>query len=81
MEEYFSITDSDRSVSNGPLPNPRLVSTMVHRDESHDTDQFTMFVMQVGANYYSNTLYNFCCSGGSLWTTISPPPRKQGNDR
>ena len=35
-------------MSNGPLPNPRLVSTMVHRDESHDTDQFTMFVMQVG---------------------------------
>ena len=31
--------------------------------------------------YYVNTLYNFCCSGGSLWTTISPPPRKQGNDR
>jgi len=37
-----------RSVSNGPLPNPRIISTMVHRDESHDTDQFTMFVMQWG---------------------------------
>ena len=35
-------------MSNGPLPNPRLISTMVHKDESHDTEQFTMFVMQWG---------------------------------
>ena len=42
------IEEFRRSVSNGPLPNPRLISTMVHRDESHDTEQFTMFVMQWG---------------------------------
>ena len=42
------IEEMRRSVSNGPLPNPRLISTMVHKDESHDTDQFTMMVMQWG---------------------------------
>ena len=37
-----------RSRANGPLPNPRVVSTAVHRDEQHDTRQFTMMVMQWG---------------------------------
>lgn len=42
------IEEFRRSISNGPLPNPRLISTMIHRDESHDTTQFTMMVMQWG---------------------------------
>jgi len=42
------IEEFRRSISNGPLPNPRLISTMIHRDESHDTQQFTMMVMQWG---------------------------------
>ncbi|XP_023335820.1 chorion peroxidase [Eurytemora carolleeae] len=37
-----------RSVSNGPLPNPRIISSMIHRDVSKDTNQFTMMVMQWG---------------------------------
>jgi len=37
-----------RSRSNGPLPNPRLVSTTVHKNEGHDAAQFTMMVMQWG---------------------------------
>ena len=42
------IEEFRRSISNGPLPNPRLISTTIHRDESHDTQQFTMMVMQWG---------------------------------
>ena len=37
-----------RSVSNGPLPNPRIISGIVHRDETKNTHQFTMMVMQWG---------------------------------
>jgi len=37
-----------RSHSNGPLPNPRRISASIHRDERHDTTQFTMMVMQWG---------------------------------
>ena len=51
---YFEIDLSDgieefrRSVSNGPLPNPRVVSRLIHRDNAKDTHQFTMMVMQWG---------------------------------
>ena len=34
--------------SGNPLPSPRAISTMVHRESSDDTPPFTMMVMQWG---------------------------------
>ena len=47
---YFSdgIEEFRRSVSNGPLPNPRVISRLIHRENGRNTNQFTMMVMQWG---------------------------------
>ena len=34
--------------SGGQLPNPRLISSSIHRQSPADTQQFTMLVMQWG---------------------------------
>ena len=37
-----------RARSGRPLPNPRLISSTIHKTSPADTQQFTMLVMQWG---------------------------------
>ena len=58
-----------RARSGRPLPNPRLISSTIHKTSPADTQQFTMLVMQWGQFIGTKTLFenygkksNFSCS-------------------